>query len=293
MIDLQDVTVTYHDNMPALSHITLRVQKGEFVFVVGPTGAGKSTFLKLLYREEKPTSGRVVVAGEDLNAIAISSIPFFRRKLGIVFQDFGLLPTKTVYENVAFALRVIGMPRKEIRHKVPAALEMVGMAHRPDAFPGQLSGGEQQRVAIARALVNEPALLLADEPTGNLDPDTSIGIVELLSHINQTGTTIVVATHDTAIVDRMQKRVLGFERGQLVRDEQDAAYRLRLPETQILPTTAGEASVPLSTEPQAAATQEMPAGTEGEATLPPAAQSAITAFFTQAVAVDTTEEAKR
>jgi len=295
MIDLQDVTVTYHDSMPALSHITIRVQKGEFVFVVGPTGAGKSTFLKLLYREEKPTSGRVVVAGEDLNAIAISSIPFFRRKLGIVFQDFGLLPTKTVYENVAFALRVIGMPRKEIRHKVPAALEMVGMAHRPDAFPGQLSGGEQQRVAIARALVNEPALLLADEPTGNLDPDTSIGIVELLSHINQTGTTIVVATHDTAIVDRMQKRVLGFERGQLVRDEQDAAYRLRLPETQILPTdTPVEASVPLSTGPQAATPQEMPAGTEGEATLPPAAQSAITAFFSQAVAVDTsTQEAQR
>ncbi len=231
MIDLQDVTVTYHDSNPALSHITLCVPKGEFVFIVGPTGAGKSTFLKLLYREEKPTSGRVVVAGEDLGSIALRAIPLFRRKLGIVFQDFGLLPSKTVYENVAFALRVIGMPRQEIRYKVPAALEMVGMAHRPDAFPAQLSGGEQQRVAIARALVNEPALLLADEPTGNLDPDTSTGIVELLNRINQTGTTIVVATHDTAIVDRMQKRVLGFERGRLVRDEQGAAYRLRAPET--------------------------------------------------------------
>ncbi len=230
MIDLQDVTVSYRDNTLALSHVSLSVKKGEFVFVVGPTGAGKSTFLKLLYREERPTSGRVVVAGEDLNAIALNAIPFFRRKLGIVFQDFGLLPSKTVYENVAFALRVIGMPRQEIRRKVPVALEMVGMSHRPDAFPGQLSGGEQQRVAIARALVNEPPILLADEPTGNLDPDTSTGIVELLSHINQTGTTIVVATHDTAIVDRMQKRVLGFERGSLVRDEQDAAYRLRIPE---------------------------------------------------------------
>jgi len=291
MIDLQDVTVTYHDSMPALSHITVCVQKGEFVFVVGPTGAGKSTFLKLLYREEKPTSGRVVVAGEDLNAIAIPSIPFFRRKLGIVFQDFGLLPTKTVYENVAFALRVIGMPRKEIRHKVPVALEMVGMSHRPDAFPGQLSGGEQQRVAIARALVNEPALLLADEPTGNLDPDTSIGIVELLSHINQTGTTIVVATHDTAIVDRMQKRVLGFDRGQLVRDEQDAAYRLRLPETPIAPSTLETVPAePLSSEASAAPGQEIPADTRLEPNLPPAAQSVITAFFSPAVTVDPTAE---
>ena len=249
MIELQDVTVSYRDNTLALTHISLCVQKGEFVFVVGPTGAGKSTFLKLLYREEKPTSGRVVVAGEDLNAIALNAIPFFRRKIGIVFQDFGLLPSKTVYENVAFALRVIGMPRHEIRHKVPAALEMVGMAHRPDAFPGQLSGGEQQRVAIARALVNEPALLLADEPTGNLDPDTSTGIVELLSHINRTGTTIVVATHDTAIVDRMQKRVLGFERGQLVRDEQDAEYRIRAQETQS--ETTVETSVPVADENEA------------------------------------------
>ena len=295
MIDLQDVTVTYHDNMPALSHITVCVHKGEFVFVVGPTGAGKSTFLKLLYREERPTSGRVVVAGEDLNAIALPAIPFFRRKLGIVFQDFGLLPSKTVYENVAFALRVIGMPRKEIRHKVPAALEMVGMAHRPDAFPGQLSGGEQQRVAIARALVNEPALLLADEPTGNLDPDTSIGIVELLNHINQTGTTIVVATHDNAIVDRMQKRVLGFDRGQLVRDEQDAAYRLRPPEAPIVPTVLeAEPTVMLAPEPQAEAIPEGSVDTEGEPQLPPVAQSVITAFFSQAVAVaSTAEEAKR
>jgi cell division transport system ATP-binding protein len=247
MIDLQDVSVTYHDSTLALSHISLHVRKGEFVFIVGPTGAGKSTFLKLLYREEKPTSGRVVVAGEDLGAIAPSAIPRFRRKLGIVFQDFGLLPSKTVYENVAFALRVIGMPRQEIRRKVPAALEMVGMAHRPDAFPGQLSGGEQQRVAIARALVNEPALLLADEPTGNLDPDTSTGIVELLSHINQTGTTIVVATHDTAIVDRMQKRVLGFERGGLVRDEQDAAYRLKSPEIPIVDVVDPSISPPAQT----------------------------------------------
>lgn len=231
MIDLQDVSVSYHDTSPALSHVSVQVEKGEFVFVVGPTGAGKSTFLKLLYREEKPTSGRITVAGEDLNSIALSAIPLFRRRLGIVFQDFGLLPTKTVYENVAFALRVIGMSRNEVRRKVPAALELVGMAHRPDAFPNQLSGGEQQRVAIARALVNNPTLLLADEPTGNLDPDTSLGIVDLLHHINRAGTTIVVATHDTAIVDRLQKRVLGFDKGRLIRDEQGAAYRLREPAT--------------------------------------------------------------
>ncbi|HZP84297.1 MAG TPA: cell division ATP-binding protein FtsE [Chthonomonadaceae bacterium] len=225
MIELRDVSVVYHKEVPALSHIDLRVSKGEFVFIVGPTGAGKSTLLRLLYREEKPTQGHITVAGHDLNAMRPREIPFFRRKLGIVFQDFGLLPNKTVYENVAFALRVIGAGRSVIRRQVPAALEMVSMAHRPDAFPHQLSGGEQQRVAIARALVNDPPLLLADEPTGNLDPDTSMGIVQLLNHINVRGTTVLVATHDSAIVDRMQRRVIAFARGRLVRDEAQGAYR--------------------------------------------------------------------
>lgn len=225
MIELHDVTVAYPNHVTALSHVTLCVGQGEFVFIVGPTGAGKSTLLKLLYREERPTSGRVIVAGSDLGAIRPGEIPKFRRRLGIVFQDYGLLPNRTVYENVAYALRVIGARRHEIRARVPDVLDMVSMSHRPDSFPHQLSGGEQQRVAIARALVNNPPLLIADEPTGNLDPDTSMGIVQLLEHINARQTTVLVATHDAAIVDRMQRRVLAFDRGQLVRDELCGAYR--------------------------------------------------------------------
>jgi cell division transport system ATP-binding protein len=224
MIELQDVSVSYPNHVTALARVTVCIRQGEFVFIVGPTGAGKSTFLKLLYREEKPTEGRIVVATRDLGKIRPREIPYFRRKIGIVFQDFGLLPNKTVYENVAFALRVIGASRSEIRQRVPNVLEMVSMAHRPDAFPHQLSGGEQQRVAIARALVNDPPLLLADEPTGNLDPETSLGILGLLDDINRRGTTVVVATHDSAIVDRQQRRVLGFDRGQLVRDDARGAY---------------------------------------------------------------------
>jgi cell division transport system ATP-binding protein len=238
MIELHDVTVAYRDEWTALSHVTLRVTKGEFVFIVGPTGAGKSTLLKLLYREEKATRGRVVVAGHDLSAMHPRDIPQFRRRLGIVFQDYGLLPNKTIYENVAFALRVIGASRSTVRRQVPNALEMVGLANRPDAFPHQLSGGEQQRVAIARALVNDPPLLLADEPTGNLDPDTSLGIVQLLNHINVRGTTVVVASHDQAIVDRMQRRVVAFERGRLVRDDAQGAYRSDVAVVSV-PTVAG------------------------------------------------------
>jgi cell division transport system ATP-binding protein len=225
MIELTDVCVTYQGEVRALAHIDLNIDKGEFVFIVGQTGAGKSTLLRLLYREDQPTTGRIIVAGQDLGALRRSQIPFFRRKIGIVFQDFGLLPNKTVYENVAFALRVIGASTSIVRRQVPHALEMVGMAHRPDAFPNQLSGGEQQRVAIARALVNDPPLLLADEPTGNLDPETSHGIMDLLNHINVRGTTVLVATHDAAVVDRMQRRVLAFSRGCLVRDEARGNYR--------------------------------------------------------------------
>jgi cell division transport system ATP-binding protein len=232
MIELRTVTVAYRNDVTALSHVDLCVGKGEFVFVVGPTGAGKSTLLKLLYREEVPTDGTVSVAGHCLNRMRAREIPHFRRTLGIVFQDFGLLPNKTAYENVAFALRVIGTGRDTIRQQVQSALEMVSMMHRPDAFPHQLSGGEQQRVAIARALVNDPPLLLADEPTGNLDPDTSLGIVQLLQHINLRGTTVLVATHDSAVVDSLQRRVIAFERGRLVRDDAHGAYRQALPELQ-------------------------------------------------------------
>jgi cell division transport system ATP-binding protein len=229
MIILKNVTVTYRNEWTALTGATFCVEKGEFVFIVGPTGAGKSTLLKLLYREEVADSGQVSVMGHDLTRMHPREIPYFRRKLGIVFQDYGLLPNKTVYENVAFALRVTGAGRHAVRRQVPAALEMVSMTHRPDAFPHQLSGGEQQRVAIARALVNDPPILLADEPTGNLDPETSMGIVSLLNHINIRGTTVIVATHDHAIVDKLQKRVVAFERGRIVRDERQGAYH-RLPE---------------------------------------------------------------
>lgn len=225
MIEVSGVTVRYRNSITALSDVTLGVQAGEFVFVVGPTGAGKSTLLRLLYGEERATEGRVVVAGQEISALRRPEIPHFRRRLGIVFQDFGLLPDKTAYENVAFALRVTGAGRREVRRRVPEALEMVGLEHRPDAFPNQLSGGEQQRVAIARALVNDPPLLLADEPTGNLDPDTSSGIMQLFQHINGRGRTILIATHAAKLVDEMQKRVLAFDSGRLVRDEEQGNYR--------------------------------------------------------------------
>jgi cell division transport system ATP-binding protein len=224
MIEFRNVSVTYRGGIAALEDVDLSVQRGEFVFVVGPTGAGKSTLLKLLYGGERPTGGQLLVNGVDLAHIRAHDLPFFRRKIGVVFQDYGLLPDKTVYENVAFALRVTGAGRAAVRRQVPRVLDMVSMAHRPDAFPGQLSGGEQQRIAIARALVNDPPLLLADEPTGNLDPDTSNGIVDLIHHINVCGTTILVATHDTQIVDRLRRRVLAFEKGRLVRDEREGGY---------------------------------------------------------------------
>jgi cell division transport system ATP-binding protein len=224
MIDLQGVTVIYAGERVALSQISLHVEKGEFVFLVGPTGAGKSTLLKLLYREETPTEGIVRVLGKDVPSMHPKDIPYLRRRMGVVFQDFGLLPNKTVFENVAYALRVIGEGHRAIRKKTPEALKLVGLVHRCDAFPHELSGGEQQRVAIARALVNEPSLLLADEPTGNLDPDTSMGIAQILDDINRRGATVVVAAHDKWIVDTLQKRVIAFEKGKVVRDEQNGYY---------------------------------------------------------------------
>jgi cell division transport system ATP-binding protein len=224
MIELRNVSVVYASERTALLDVDLSIGKGEFVFVVGSTGAGKSTLLKLLYREEVATRGAVFVEGQDVARLKPREVPFLRRRMGVVFQDFGLLPNRTVFENVAFALRVIGAGRREVRRKVPAALELVGLVHRCDAFPHQISGGEQQRVAIARALVNEPPLLLADEPTGNLDPDTSLGIAQILANINVLGTTVIVATHDKQIVDTLQRRVVEIDRGCLVRDEQEGTY---------------------------------------------------------------------
>ena len=225
MIEISGVSVRYRNNITALCDVTVSVAAGEFVFVVGPTGAGKSTLLRLIYGEESATEGKVIVAGQEVSSLRRREIPLFRRRLGIIFQDFGLLPDKNAYENVAFALRVIGAGRREVRRQVPKVLEMVGVSHRPDAFPHQLSGGEQQRVAIARALVNDPSLLLADEPTGNLDPDTSAGIMQVFHNINSAGTTVLIATHAARLVDEMRKRVLAFNNGCLVRDEARGNYR--------------------------------------------------------------------
>ncbi len=223
-IALKSVSVLYPGHCQALSNVSLEIGAGEFVFIVGASGAGKSTLLKLLTHEESCTSGTIFVEGCDVSGMKVNQIPALRRRVGVVYQNFGLLPDRTVYENVAFAMRVTGAGRREVIRRLPEVLELVGLQSRPDAFPGQLSGGEQQRVAIARALVNRPSLLLADEPTGNLDPETSLGIVELLHDINATGATVLVATHDVAIVDRSARRVLEFADGVLVRDEACGRY---------------------------------------------------------------------
>ena len=225
----------YRNVITALCDVNLTIGAGEFVFVVGPTGAGKSTLLKLLYGEERATEGTVEVADQNVSRLRGFEIPRFRRRLGIVFQDFGLLPDKTAYENVAFAMRVTGAGRREVRKRVPEVLDMVALAHRPDSFPNQMSGGEQQRVAIARALVNSPPLLLADEPTGNLDPDTSAGLMQLLRHINRSGTTVLIATHAAGLVDEMQQRVIAFAAGRLVRDDAQGNYRESLAASSDLP----------------------------------------------------------
>lgn len=224
MIQMFGVTKEYPPRVRALSDINLKISQGEFVFLVGPSGAGKSTLIKMIYREETPTSGDVLVAGWNLSTIRHRDVPMLRRNIGVVFQDFKLLPDRTVFENVAFALRVIEAPRREIRRRVLAVLDLVGLLNKVDARPSQLSGGEQQRVALARAIVNNPAIVLADEPTGNLDPDTSIGIMRLLEEINFRGATVVVATHARNIVDQMKKRVVALERGRIVRDEERGSY---------------------------------------------------------------------
>ncbi len=231
VIQFRGVSKTYESGDVGLENATFSISRGEFVFVVGQTGSGKSTIMRLLLKEHDPTGGRIVVAGRDLSEIEHKKVPFYRRNLGVVFQDFKLLPNRTVYDNVAYALQVTGRSRKEIRAKVPDILRLTGLATKLHNYPDQLSGGEQQRVSVARAFVNHPPLLLADEPTGNLDPDTSVGIMQLLYRINRTGTTVVVATHDKAMVDRMRRRVIELERGRIIRDEADAMYGRREPST--------------------------------------------------------------
>lgn len=213
-----------NQNRPALNNLSVEVGEGEFAFLVGASGSGKSTFLRLVLREIKPTDGRVIVAGHEVHKLRRWDIPKYRREMGTVFQDFRLLPKKTVYENVAYAMQVIGKPRGEISSRVPEALELVGLGGKGQRMPDELSGGEQQRVAIARATVNQPKILIADEPTGNLDPQTSIGIMKLLDRINRLGTTIIMATHDTSIVDQMRKRVIELDAGRVVRDEARGIY---------------------------------------------------------------------
>jgi cell division transport system ATP-binding protein len=224
MIRFENVTKTYKGDVVAIRDLSLEILKGEFVFLVGPSGSGKSTFLKLLLRDEVATAGRVLVAGRDIGRLGSWKVPSLRRNIGCVFQDFKLLPTKTVYENVAFALEVIGRPKTIVRTQVPQILELVGLSKKSDNFVTELSGGEQQRVSIARAFVNRPLILLADEPTGNLDPATTVGIMRLLDRINRTGTTVVMATHDQRIVDAMRRRVLELDHGTMVRDQARGVY---------------------------------------------------------------------
>ncbi len=225
VIRFEKVTKTYAgQGHPALDQISVEVEKGEFVFLVGTSGSGKSTALRLVLRESRPTSGRVYVAGKEINRLASWKVPRLRRQIGTVFQDFRLLQNKNVSENVAFALQVIGKSKSEIRALVPETLEMVGLEGKGDRMPDELSGGEQQRVAVARAFVNRPMILIADEPTGNLDPTTSVGIMKLLDRINRTGTTVVMATHDSGVVDQMRKRVIELDAGRVVRDQAQGVY---------------------------------------------------------------------
>ncbi|MFC0297770.1 cell division ATP-binding protein FtsE [Geobacillus jurassicus] len=224
MIEMQDVYKTYPNGVVALNGINVRIKQGEFVYVVGPSGAGKSTFIKMMYREEKPTSGNIMVNGVNLAKLKDSKVPLLRRHIGVVFQDFKLLPKLNVYENVAFALEVIEESPKVIRKKVMEVLDLVGLKHKIRSYPNELSGGEQQRVSIARSIVNSPKIVIADEPTGNLDPETSWGIVELFEKINDRGTTIVMATHNKEIVNATRRRVIAIENGKIVRDEAKGEY---------------------------------------------------------------------
>jgi cell division transport system ATP-binding protein len=224
MIKLENVTKSYKNSVVALKGASADIEKGEFVFLVGPSGSGKSTFIRLLTKEEQPEGGHIYVAGKDIAQLSKWKVPYLRRNIGCVYQDFKLLSTKTVSENVAFALDAIGRPRHVVKTQVPTILELVGLKEKAGRFPNELSGGEQQRVSIARAFVNRPLILLADEPTGNLDPATSVGIMRLLDRINRTGTTVVMATHDSSIVNTMRRRVIELDRGEIVRDQARGVY---------------------------------------------------------------------
>jgi len=224
MIKLENVTKAYKGSTVALRECSVELQKGEFAFLVGPSGSGKSTFLRLLTKEEEPDGGKIWVAGKDIGQLNHWKVPYLRRNIGCIFQDFKLLPNKSVYENVAFALEVIGRPRHVVASQVPQILDLVGLSKKTSNKPTELSGGEQQRVSIARAFVNRPLILLADEPTGNLDPNTTMGIMRLLDRINRTGTTVVMATHDQGIVDSMRRRVIELDRGTVVRDQARGVY---------------------------------------------------------------------
>ena len=224
MIVFEGVKKVYEPNVTALTGVSFTIEKGEFVFVVGASGSGKSTVIRLLLKEIEPTEGRILVGGRDLGRLKRSKVPLLRRNLGCVFQDFKLLPNRTAAENIGYALRVQGESSAQIRKKVPEVLNLVGLSHKMNSRPEELSGGEQQRVSIARAFVNHPPLLVCDEPTGNLDPDTSVGIMQLLYRINRTGTTILMVTHDREMVDKMRKRVIALDNGRLVRDERRGGY---------------------------------------------------------------------
>ena len=224
MIEMMNVTKKYNKGITAINNLSIQINDGEFVYVVGPSGAGKSTFIKMMYREEKATKGRIRIGKYDLMKIKDRQIPFLRRYVGVVFQDFKLLQNKTVYENVAYAMEVIEKSPREIKRRVQEVLELVNLKHCVDNFPNELSGGEQQRVAIARAIVNTPGILIADEPTGNLDPETSMEIMDILERINEQGTTIVMATHNSQIVNEKKHRVIAIENGQIVRDQEQGEY---------------------------------------------------------------------
>ena len=224
MIHMKGVSKVYENGVHALDNISVDIEKGEFVFIVGPSGAGKSTFIKMLFREVLPSEGSLIVNGQDVVNMERAEVPYLRRGLGVIFQDYRLLPEKTVFENIAFAMQVIEAPRRIMQRSVNSVLDIVGLRDKYKCFPTQLSGGEQQRVAIARAIVNHPAILIADEPTGNLDPEISWEIMNIFQRINEAGTTIVMATHDKTIVDTMQKRVIAIENGRIVRDEEQGGY---------------------------------------------------------------------
>lgn len=285
MIRFDSVTKTYPGQArPALNDIGVEILRGEFVFLVGASGSGKSSFLRLILKEEKPSKGKIHVLGQDLGRISSRKVPYFRRDLGVVFQDFRLLPNKNVYENVAFTLRVIGKSRGFIQSAVPETLKLVGLDGKGKRMPHELSGGEQQRVAIARAIVNKPQILLADEPTGNLDPVTSAGIMTLLERINASGTTVVMATHEAGIVDQMQRRVIELSAGDIVRDERGAGYGAALGDAE--DAFAGDAQPDADAEPDAEAAEVVaPGAAADEASVPATPVTARTATTAAAVAV--------